>query len=319
MKLVKQLKGGSLSKTAVYTDGSNKWVRKSILISDNREYGLVRWQSQLRKLQLLGKQLPKNVISVINSGIKNDYYFFDIPYIPNSHNLYEALQNGVDARLVANKLAKLIKFLASNKLNSIKGSISLYISEEVKRPMLLALEVILDNANNLSFDEVKTLKIRISKSLKIVEQLIFKYYNVEVHECLTHGNLTLENAIWDYETQNIILIDPYAETYCETILGDVSQIYQSSISGYEAVSNYIVEEDYSVIDYPYNQITKTLENFSIYLKKHLSNEQWYDEQILLILRASQFTRMFPFKLVNNPRSGFLFMNHAVELIGKIKC
>ena len=69
-----------------------------------------------------------------------------------------------------------------------------------------------------------------------------------------------------------LLIDPYAETYCETILGDVSQIYQSSISGYEAVSNYIVEKDYSVIDYPYNQITKTLENFSIYLKKHLSNE-----------------------------------------------
>ena len=56
-----------------------------------------------------------------------------------------------------------------------------------------------------------------------------------------------------------------------------------------------------------------------YLKKHLSNEQWYYEQILLILRASQFTRMFPFKLVNNPKSGFLFMNHAVDLIGKIKC
>ena len=65
----------------------------------------------------------------------------------------------------------------------------------------------------------------------------------------------------------------------------MSQIYQSSISGYEAVSNYIVEEDYNVIDYPYNQVTKILENFSMYLKKNLSNEQWYDEQILLILRA----------------------------------
>ena len=33
MKFVKKLKGGSLSKTAVYTDGSNKWVRKSIFLS----------------------------------------------------------------------------------------------------------------------------------------------------------------------------------------------------------------------------------------------------------------------------------------------
>ena len=75
MKLVDQLKGGSLSKTALYTDGSKKWVRKSILISNNREYGLVRWQSQLRKLQLLGKELPKNVITVFNSGIESNYYF----------------------------------------------------------------------------------------------------------------------------------------------------------------------------------------------------------------------------------------------------
>lgn len=319
MKLVKELKGGSLSKTEVYTDGRNKWVRKSILINDNREYGLVRWQSQLRKLQLLGNQLPENVISVYNAGIKGEYYFFDIPFLPNSHNLYEALQNGVDSRLIAKKLAKLIKVLASNKLNSIKGSISLYIYEEVKRPMLLALEAISDNVNNLSFDEANILKNRIKKSLNILENLIFRYRNLEVYECLTHGNLTLENAIWDYETENILLIDPYAETYCETILGDVSQIYQSSVSGYEAISNYILDQDYSVTDYPYNQITKILENFSIYLKEQISNEQWYDEQLLLILRASQFTRMFPFKLVNNPRSGFLFMNHALELIGKIEC
>ena len=59
MKLIKELKGGSLSKTQVIKIDNNLFVRKKISISKEREYGLVRWQSQIRKLQILYNFLPK--------------------------------------------------------------------------------------------------------------------------------------------------------------------------------------------------------------------------------------------------------------------
>ena len=46
---ITQLKGGSLSSTSLYEDGDRKFIRKSINTKDNREYGYVRWSTQLKK------------------------------------------------------------------------------------------------------------------------------------------------------------------------------------------------------------------------------------------------------------------------------
>ena len=168
--------------------------------------------------------------------------------------------------------------------------------------------------NNKESDDLKN---KINDKLKLLDQIINKLRNVFVYESLTHGNLTLENMLWDYENERVILIDPYAETYCETILGDISQLLQSSVSGYEFISKFIEENDYSIIKYPSDKIPSNLKEFSKKLIENLSEEKWYKEELVKIFHASQFTRMFPFKLVNNPKAGFLFMNHALDLIGSI--
>ena len=124
----------------------------------------------------------------------------------------------------------------------------------------------------------------------------------------------MENAIWDYDSNKILMIDVYAETYCETVMGDISQIYQSSRSGYEAVSGYFETSQCPIIEYPYQQIPKKLIDFSQFFEKLICKEHWYDQKLVSLFLASQFTRMFPFKLVNNPRGGFLFINHAIDLL-----
>ena len=319
MKLILVLKGGSLSKTEVYTDRGHTWVRKSISVDNEREYGIVRWQSQLRKLQLLRERLPNNVVPIHNAGLSNGYYFYDMPYVSRSYNLVEALHNGINPTLISEKLSGLIRNLASFQFNSIKGSISVYLNEELRRPMLVALKFLSKQTLYLTPNEASKLSYRISASLDLVDELIAKHGKTILYECLTHGNFTLENAMWNDKTQDIIMIDPYGETYCETILGDVSQILQSSLSGYEFVSNYIQKQKYSVINYPYDKIPEQLTDFARIFEQQISKELWYDEEIVLLLRASQFTRMFPFKLVNNAREGVLFMNHAIDLLGQIKC
>ena len=86
MKVYKTLKGGSLSKTEVISDGTKKFVRKSISCIDNREYGLVRWQSQIRKLQLLNHFIPGSCVIVERVGVCDDFYYYDIPFYENSIN-----------------------------------------------------------------------------------------------------------------------------------------------------------------------------------------------------------------------------------------
>ena len=46
-----KLKGGSLSGTYLVSSGGRKKIRKEISLDGDREYGFVRWHSQLKKMQ----------------------------------------------------------------------------------------------------------------------------------------------------------------------------------------------------------------------------------------------------------------------------
>ena len=76
---VTQLKGGSLSSTSLYEDGDRKFIRKSISTKDNREYGYVRWYTQLKKLQRLAETclFPK----LLDVNYSNNSAYFDIAYL----------------------------------------------------------------------------------------------------------------------------------------------------------------------------------------------------------------------------------------------
>lgn len=315
MKLIKELKGGSLSKTILLSDGKRKWVRKLISIETNREYGLVRWQSQLRKSQLLNLYLPENTLPILRSGVIGESYFFDMEFLENSQTLHDALLDGLDPQMAAKVIFELLQKLASYSLENVQGSLSLYINEELKRPLQLAKVAIVDA--NIPQSDRDFLGQRLNIAFEIATELTKHYENYKIYESLTHGNLTLENILWDSVSKRPVLIDTYAETYCETILGDVSQIFQSSRSGYEFISNFFDENNTKITIYPYDKIPDILVSFSDHFESLLSNEKWYDKKILNLLRASQFTRMFPFKLVNNEGAGYLFLNHALDLLENV--
>lgn len=315
MKLVKELKGGSLSRTVVMSSDQSKWVRKYISIEQNREYGLVRWQSQMRKLQTLRARFPEHVLPVLSAGVEKDFYYFDIPYVTNCQNLYEAVLSSESFEEIAKQLAHIIKMMADCPLEASSGSLSIYFHEELKRPLQNAQKVLDTASSFLSTEECIYFKRRFDNVLPKLDDIICRYQDHITAESLTHGNFTLENAIWDHDNNKILMIDLYAETYCESILGDISQILQSSRSGYEAISEHFGTSELSITQYPYEKIPNKLLDFSKYFESLMSEEPWYDPDLVNLFLASQFTRMFPFKLVNNPRSGFLFINHAIDLLG----
>ena len=76
---ITRLKGGSLSSTSLMENGDDKFIRKYINTKSDREYGYVRWYSQLKKLQrFAGTGLYPKILKV---GTTDGGAYFDIEYL----------------------------------------------------------------------------------------------------------------------------------------------------------------------------------------------------------------------------------------------
>ena len=319
MEIIKILKGGSLSYTTVVSHGGKKLVRKSICFKENREYGLVRWHSQIRKIQSLNKFLPESAVFIENMGVDGDTYYYEIPYYEGSHNCVDALLDGECPDLLASKISIILGRMAEVNYGYVEGSLAVYINEEVLLPLMNALNLAIIGKLPLELDERSTFIIGLYEAIEHAKKIALSVGKVQLRESLTHGNLTLENIIWDRQKKEPIMIDPYAETYCETIIGDISQLLQSSRSGYEYVSNLLETKAFRVDQYPISEIPACFTSFSNSLLQRVSTENWFSEEYLAVLTASQFIRMFPFKQSTNPRQGVLFLYHGIQLLNEALC
>ena len=318
MKVIKNLKGGSFSKTQLIEIKGRKYVRKSIDSSINREYGLVRWHSQLRKIQILEKIVPDLIVPIERIGSEKGYYYYDMPYFCDGKNCFDYINKGNGVEFVEEKIIEILDQLSEYKYRATKGSMSVYLEEEVKKPLVMAYEILLQNKNKMfnSNEELYIYK-KIEAGMKSVDDEIKKFRNKEINENLTHGNLTLENILIDPKSRKLYLIDPYYETYTENLNGDLSQLMQSAKSGYE----YMVKRKkssgkFSIDKYPHNEISKNLKKFANNILNKVNERKWYDKELLNCFYGSQFIRMFPFKLQQNTRLAYFFMLHGIEIIGE---
>ena len=158
-----------------------------------------------------------------------------------------------------------------------------------------------------------TLSNKIDKGINYLRKKKKILERIKIDETLTHGNLTLENIIYDAKRERPVLIDPYAETYSESILGDISQLMQSSMSGYEMImeigENQIDLKKPPKID---NSVgINTLNRKLMDYRASLSKDKKF---ILKVFYAGQFVRMFPFKIRKTPKLAAFFLNHALDIL-----
>jgi len=315
MKILSELKGGSLSKTQIIDRDGSLFVRKSISAIKNREYGLVRWQSQVRKIQLLENILGDLVVPISNFGLDRDFYFYEMPYIYGGDNCALALERGESPKLMARQILQAIDRLNMFKFKPVLGAMSIYIAEEIEGPLFRAKEILTSSSKSFSAAEFKFLFDKIDQSLALVNELKLKYLSCAPPQTLTHGNLTLENMLWDFKQKRLVFIDPYSETYCENINGDFSQLLQSSESGYES----IVREFDScgipdVAIYPSEKIPNIYIEFAKEIRVLALERDWYDDELARLFYGSQFTRMFPFKIERDIRQAYAFLVHGINLL-----
>ena len=81
MNKITKLKGGSLNSTCLHQTDNKIFVRKSIRTDADREYGYVRWYSQLKKLQRYNEMFPGLFPEIYDVNTTEYGTYFDIEYI----------------------------------------------------------------------------------------------------------------------------------------------------------------------------------------------------------------------------------------------
>lgn len=298
---VTKLKGGSLSGTYLYQNNETSFIRKTVSLTENREFGFYRWFSQAKKLQYLQKMFPEIFPKILNMGVKNDESFFDLEYVKDSVTGFNFLLKNPAQKKIQNFFNALISAmekLHSYKIKSFASAIDLYIDQEVER----ALEFCKDEPKFADFLKHKTIIFNGQKIPSIIYRL--KEFYALAHknyrspaECLTHGNLTLENILYVEKDQKIFFIDVYQENFIDNIYNEYSQILQSSSSKYEICNQ---DELRATVDGNKVELkipkSHGMDYFDELFKNYLRlNLDISGQTMVKLYEVSQFTRMLPFK------------------------
>lgn len=320
---ITNLKGGSLSSTSLYEDENTEFIRKEIQTKVNREYGFIRWYSQLKKLQKLQDTglFPK----MLGVGTTKSTAYFDLEYLRNYSDVKTLLSDKVltDNQIeeINNAIWRAFKQLHSSKFIPNKGAPKLYFKEEIEQKINDAC--MYENFHKfhtkgvLGAYEYNGLIVHgLNNYLNELENY-FSELNLTSEETI-HGNPTLENIMYSFDENKVIFIDPYEESIIDSKLLDYSQVLQCSRSLYGYINDRKVDVKY----YTASCSLLIPRNFTVFndmFEKRLAIECTTKEiQIINILEATQFIRMLPFKCAAGEfdKAKYFYL-HACHLFNKV--
>ena len=252
-----------------------------------------------------------NILKVgINEEAHNAYAIYEYKkgHIPFIEFLLKNI-NEQKNKTSALKLIESINSIHSNKKGVIiNGAFEYYVKEEILRPIREFSGIF--NNNKCTFNKVNVLMPLELKEL--VLNIINKLNKESLKEsCLIHGNSTLENILIDPNNLDICFIDPYDETYFDSPLSDYSQILQCS-KFYYGIRMLKNNQDKSN-DFEYPNINKMVKIFNQIIEKKI-DEIVNDKYLLILLTASQFTRLLPFRIKANDKKNALYFYSLASYI-----
>ena len=310
-----KLKGGSLNSTyLIHSDklyNGLRFVRKSVSLKENREYGFQRWYSQLKRIQRYSVLFPNIFPKLLGHGMEKDDAFFNIEYIEGSTTALDFLVDTSDENeinIFFKSLQETMNTMYYSKFPTIISdhrALELYLREEVYQR--LKYKVIEFQGEAIpSF----------ITQLDLFKNIALKYYKNPI-ETFTHGNLTLENILYLKEKNQIYFIDPYEENIIDSPLAEYSQLLQSSNSLYEIynIGTPAVFENKVNMDVSIPTGLRIFNNKLLNSIKENFNKN--DSKIIKILEISQFIRMLPFKALIDKDKVIFFYSLASKLLNDL--
>ena len=318
MKITK-LKGGSLSNTSLYENGAEKFIRKSVSTKQNREYGYVRWYSQLKKLQRFGSTglFPK----VLGVNLREETAYFDIEYLEGYRDIKTILTEDTLTKSQIEKINEAVWGSFDNLHRKmylpIKGAGTLYFKEEVLQKLYDAFKYqkfsdFYESGLLDSFEYNGQITHGIQNFMPELD-ILFGQLNLTTEETI-HGNPTLENMMYSFKEDRVMFIDPYEESCLDSRLLDYSQVLQCSRSHY----GYITDRGVTVVGPSVGYHGNIPNNFIVFNKLFEDRIDPWEKKTIDVLEATQFIRMLPFKCAaGETEKAMFFYVHACHLLSKI--
>jgi len=320
MTIVIPLKGGSLSQT--YRLPQHDLVCKEIVRDKNREYGFVRWYSQMKKLQRYNTLYPNLFPKVLGVNVDGTTAGFKMEYMKGFRDIKTILANDTltDEQIfrISQAVWKGLNQLHSVTHDPIPGAGKLYFEEEVWQKLKDAL-VIPEFAN---FHAHGTYEY----NGKIVQGIGAYVHEMEnffseltlVQEENIHGNPTLENILYSFEEDRVVFIDVYDESMIDSRFLDYAQVLQCSRSHYGFINDNIVDIGGVSVTHRL-QIPKNFETFNSHFESGIVEPR--TKEIVDVFEATQFIRMLPFKVlagnIDSMKKAKFFYVHACYLLSKV--
>ena len=313
------LKGGSLNSTSLHIDGDRKFVRKLISTQADREYGYVRWYSQLKKLQRFNQLIPDHVPRILDAGMCEQGAYFDIEYIEakDIKTLFkENLLDAAQTEQMHTQLWQAFDRLHQHTYQPNLSSLQLYFQEEVLQKINDArqfpeFESFYQLNSYVHWGEtVEGVKNKLDSVARLFDQVI-------TAEGYVHGNPTLENILYS-EEDGIVFIDLYEEGIVDSKFMDYSQVLQCSSSYYGILNDSVIAVEGNVTRFD-ARFPKNLLYFDQLFNEELERRCTEQEYLLVrLFEATQFFRMLPFKChARNIESAKFFYAHACALVNKL--
>lgn len=317
MTIVIPLKGGSLSRT--YRLPQYDLVGKEIIRTKNREYGFVRWYSQLKKLQRYNTQYPNLFPKVFDVNVDDNKATFKIEYMKGFRDIKSILANDTltDEQIfrISQAVWKGLNQLHSVTHDPIFGAGKLYFEEEVWQKLkdALAIPEFSNFHTHGTYEYNGRIVHGIGASIHELENFFTELKLIQEENI--HGNPTLENILYSFEEDRVVFIDVYDESMIDSRFLDYAQVLQCSRSHYGYINDNKVEiSDVSVTHRL--QIPKNFETFNYHFESDIVEPR--TKEIVDVFEATQFIRMLPFKvLAGEIDKAKFFYVHACYLLGKI--
>ena len=320
MTIVLPLKGGSLSNT--YRLPQYDLVCKEVVRDKNREYGFVRWYSQLKKLQRYNTQYPNLFPKVLGVNVDGTTAGFKMEYMKGFRDIKNILANDTltDEQIfrISQAVWKGLNQLHSVTHDPIPGAGKLYFEEEVWQKLKDAIAI----PEFAEFHAHGTYEY----NGRIVQGIGASFHDLEnffseltlIQEENIHGNPTLENILYSFEEDRVVFIDVYDESMIDTRFLDYAQVLQCSRSHYGYINDNQVEIGGLSVTHRL-QIPKNFETFNYHFESEIAEPR--TKEIVDVFEATQFIRMLPFKVltgnIDSMKKAKFFYVHACYLLSKV--
>ena len=296
LKVISMLKGASRAKVYLVELDGNKFIRKYIRKQEDYKTHVEILKRQCEDLRRFEYYSPGLVPKITNEYDSNDEYYYDMEYLEDYIQMSNLDETTIQ-QLLPKIFARLKRDVYCYKKN-IDGINWLrdYLDEKIYKrlPTISSFgdefdKIISSSTLTINDIEVKGIKEALSEFnlTDVIPQWVSPI----------HGDLTLENVLFNITTGDFKLIDPAGSRYVDAFELDVAKCMQSFISKYEKWDEYtnIVKIDRNMIYIPkeFLEINKT--NIEGILSTITNDKQMLFKRGMFFT-ATHLIRLIPFMI-----------------------